>query len=95
MRRRHYGIGAFASLVRTLHAERRVLAGPELELAAGIYPNAPKVGRKINSSGDPAAVKLVVWAHLIAALHASDLSHAAVDHEFDVACCRSLIASLL
>jgi len=54
-----------------------------------------RVGRTINSSGDPAAVKLVVWAHLIAALQASDLSHAAVDHEFEVACCRSLIASLL
>src|SRR5439155_7836981 len=67
VRRRHDGIGAFASLVRTLHAERGVLAGPELELAARIYPDAPKIGRKINSPGDPAAVKLVVGAHLMAA----------------------------
>ncbi len=48
----------------------RIMVRAEVELAAGIYPNTPKVGRKINSSGDPAAVKLVVWAHLIAALHA-------------------------
>src|SRR5438067_1395823 len=67
VRRRHDRIGALASLVRTLHAERGVLARPELEFAAGIDPNAPKIGRKINSSGDPAAVKLVVGAHLMAA----------------------------
>jgi hypothetical protein len=44
------------------------LARPELELAAGIDPNAPKTWRTINPSGDPAAVKLVVGAHLMAAL---------------------------
>ena len=65
-------LGALASLVRTLHAERGVLARPELELAAaGIDPNAPKTCRKINPSGDPAAAKLVVGAHLMAALPSS------------------------
>ena len=64
-------LGALASLVRTLHAERGVLARPELELAAGIDPNAPKTWRKINPSGDPAAAQLVVGAHLMAALPSS------------------------